>query len=233
MPKRKKLPKLSKQYFLWPKELIFQAAARMSRRLLILTILTICLGGSGAGGCLCQPAPPRQAASGCLGKAKTAILAVQLAQFPSDWKIYTNDHYGYQIHYPGTWHVREENQNTPGIPIRHILQHTDFSPAKDYDQPQNRSFFCSLIVWDNPRKLAIRDWLMRENPNHPALLAGRAITIANQQAIWHEPSGNASYVNVWLTNGSFTYQLFSCEPSGEQKYRDIFDLMLKSLRFKP
>lgn len=194
--------------------------------LALVLLFTCLLGGS------CHPA--RHAASG-FAEAKTGAPAPPLwANGPaSGWKVYTNTRYGYEIQYPDTWHVREDNPDTPGISIRHTLHHTDFSPARDYDQPKSQAFFCSLVIWENPGRLAIKDWLRKENPKHPALIAGKTMTAGDREAVWHEPSGNASYVNVWVTNNGRTYQVFSCEPSQQHAYENIFDLMLKTLRFIP
>ncbi|MEW5802578.1 MAG: hypothetical protein AB1847_10815 [bacterium] len=149
----------------------------------------------------------------------------------SGWKAYRNSRYGYEIRYPGTWYVREDNPNTPGIPSRHILQHTDFSPAMDYDQPDSQAFFCSVIVWENHLELPIEDWLAHENPQHPALLSGQTLTVGNKKIIRHEPQGNAYYINDWMADNDRTYQVFYCEPSKKHAYTILFNLMLETLRF--
>lgn len=160
-----------------------------------------------------------------------AQLASEPAQLPVDWKIYTNAQYGYEIRYPSTWYMRENNPNTPGIAVRHILQHTDFSPARDYDNYKSQVFFCSVIVWENHLKLPIEGWLKRENPKHPALLSGKTVTRGNKTIILHEPQGNAYYINAWIANNDRAYQVFFCEPTRERSYAAIFDLMLETLRF--
>ena len=74
----------------------------------------------------------------------------------------------------------------------------------------------------------MREWLKGENINHSALISGQPITIKDQEAIKHEPKGNAYYIEIWLTNNDKTYQLFYCEPSKKQEYVTTFNQMLSS-----
>jgi len=147
---------------------------------------------------------------------------------PIGWKTYTNIKSSYSINYPKDWYLIENNSNTPAIAIKHTIQHTDFSPVKNYWYYKINAFFVSVVVGDNPNQLCIQDWLRNENINHPVLISGKTIIVDNKKAIKYEPKGNAYYVDIWLTNGNKTYQLFYCEPSKKGEYLMIFKKMLST-----
>ena len=151
---------------------------------------------------------------------------------PTGWEIYNNVKYSYSINYPKNWYLVENNPNTPAIAIKHTVQHTDFSPVRSYNDYKSKIFFVSVIVWDNPNQLCIQDWLRNENINHPVLISGKALIINNKKAIKYEPKGNAYYIEVWLTDGNKTYQLFYCEPSQKGEYLMIFKKMLSTFTVK-
>jgi hypothetical protein len=147
---------------------------------------------------------------------------------PIGWKIYTNIKNSYSISYPKNWYLSENNPNTPAIAIKHTIQHTDFSPVKNYWYYKINAFFMSVVVWDNSNQLCIQAWLKNENINHPVLILGKTIIVDNKKAIKYEPKGNAYYIDIWLTNGNKTYQLFYCEPSEKGEYLMIFKKMLST-----
>jgi len=146
------------------------------------------------------------------------------------WNTYLNTKYNYSIKYPQNWHFREDNPHTPGIAIKHTLQHTDFSPVPNYDDYQSKAFFISVILWDNPAQLCIQDWLRNENINHPALTLGKPTIVDDKEAIRYEPEGNAYCIEVWFTHNNKTYQLFYCEPSKKKEYIAIFEQMLSTFK---
>ena len=148
------------------------------------------------------------------------------------WKTYANRKYNYSMRYPTNWYIRQNNPNTPGIAIKHAIQHTDFAPSKNYDYYKSENFFISVVVWDNPLKLYVRDWLKNENINHPALLVGQTTTVHGKEAIKYEPKGNAYYIEVWFTNNDKAYQLFYCESSKKQEHLAIFNQMLSTFSLK-
>jgi len=151
---------------------------------------------------------------------------------PIGWKAYTNIKSSYSINYPKDWYLIENNSNTPEIAIKYTIQHTDFSPVKNYWYYKINTFFMSVVVRDNPNQLCIQDWLKNENINHPALILGKTIIVDNKKAIKYEPKGNAYYIDIWLTNGNKTYQLFYCEPYKKGEYLMIFKKMLSTFTVK-
>ena len=151
---------------------------------------------------------------------------------PTGWEIYNNVKYSYSINYPKNWYLIENNPNTPAIAIKHTVQHTDFSPVRSYDDYKSKVFFVSVIIWDNSNQLCIQDWLRNENINHPVLISGKTIIVDNKKAIKYEPKGNAYYIDIWLTNGNKTYQLFYCELSKKGEYLMIFEKMISTFTVK-
>jgi len=143
--------------------------------------------------------------------------------------LYQNLEYNYQTIYPEGWYMKENGSDTPGV-SKHSIQHTDFSPAKWYADYNSKEFFENVIVWDNPQKLSIENWLKNENVDHPAL-SGQKITIDGKEAYKYEPEGNCYYIHVWTANENRVYQLTYNEQSVKYEYLEEFDLLLDNFEF--
>lgn len=151
---------------------------------------------------------------------------------------HTSNRFEFQFDYPTGFIVESESSSAEE---NRSLEWINLWTQRDYDEIQSRSTptelppNVSVAVQQNPQRLALRDWVMRNNqfasPN-----GFRSLTIAGQDAIAFQSTGLYDYENVVLTMPSSPDVIVirldkDGLPEREDIYRPAFQKIISSLQF--
>ena len=151
----------------------------------------------------------------------------------SDWKVYRNEEYGYEIKYPESWEQnREKGKN--------IFSKT-FINSKGW---KDGAYF-SIEVFNNSTSIPLKEWINLHDPIYPEdsreLHFQKSITVDNNNGIYRKITNSVSggYQNdAFIQYNNLIYKinmdLRILLPEGKQKekaFYNILDQMLESLKF--
>jgi hypothetical protein len=152
---------------------------------------------------------------------------------------YTSDRSGFQFDYPAGFVV--EAKASSGQGDDRALEWVDLWTQRDYDgiksskTPTEFPPNASIFVQQNPQRLALRDWVMRNN-QFVSPDRFTSLTVAGQSAIAFHSTGLYDSENVVLTTLNRSDVIVirldkSSLPERDAIYRHAFQQMLSSLQF--
>jgi hypothetical protein len=172
----------------------------------------------------------------CLFNRRTRHAYTSDASQPSR---YTSRHFGFQFDYPVDFVVESRSGSETGSD--RSIESIDVWMQRDYDAIQSEAPpiesppNVSVTVRQNPRRLALRDWVMQSNQ---FALSDRftTLTVAGQPAIAFHSTGLYEYENIVLSipNRSEVIVLSLGTvgmPESDVIYRPVFQQMISSLQF--
>jgi hypothetical protein len=124
-------------------------------------------------------------------------------------EVYNNPTFNYSIFYPKTWISRALDETN-----REVL----FTSATGE--------FVQVIVQENPEKISVLDWYLKQNPNVTAAQVGTVVTKTGLQGI-RSPDG----LTVYFGNGDYIFAVaYQIGNRTEVNFETTFEMMVRSFK---
>jgi hypothetical protein len=151
----------------------------------------------------------------------------------SNWKVYRNEKYGFEVRYPINWEFwenkYEKESRAPALRISGILFDVTFQEKEGYHSS-------SIIVYDNSKNYSLKDWLEKESIIIYPYVPVKPISISGTEGIKAIVTGccDTHFLSAFLLRGDKIYQL-NCGvidfPSWRCEHEDFFQQMISGFKF--
>jgi hypothetical protein len=151
----------------------------------------------------------------------------------SNWKVYRNEKYRFEVRYPINWEFWENKYEQEGRKLAFGLSGTLFDVTFHEKEGYQSS---SITVYDNSKNYSLKDWLEKESviiyPDVPV----EPISISGAEGIKAIVIGccDTQFLSVFLLRGDKIYELrcgYADSPSWRCTDEEFFQQLLSGFKF--
>ena len=159
------------------------------------------------------------------------LVAVIHRNYSSNqWKTYTNKEYGFEIKYPGNWHLGEKDSGS--LFSFHVGNVKKYSEEISDESLANESYFgINIRKDDNPNKQDVEDWynnnLKGNTSNEPR--SKIITTIEGFPAIKIEVIEIKYFAHIFIARGANILEIIY--PVSQPKFTNIYEQILSTFKF--
>jgi len=159
----------------------------------------------------------------------------------AEWKIYTNEDYGFEFEHPNNWYVEKTYTFSPGkrgscgTSLQSITLCDKNDPIVSGPGGSTGRFDCiDIVIEENNDKLSTQEWMEQKNCYYKSLPSGyikkETLNIDGFSGLVFEVSGMDVLRSVYVAKEKFVYTI---SIKNSTKHMDVFNQILSTFKFIP